>query len=112
MASDENLTYAGELLEDSKTLACYNIKEYSLLEMLALTFQIFVKEFCGKTQVLKVCKEDWVLDVKFKISDRQGLPVGNIRLTFAGKVLKDDRDLASYNVKKDSILTWFRHFHG
>lgn len=49
-ASNQNLTYEGRQVEDSKTLACYNIKENSLLEMLplpSLPFQIFVKELAG-----------------------------------------------------------------
>ncbi|KAF7154211.1 hypothetical protein RHSIM_Rhsim01G0277500 [Rhododendron simsii] len=47
----EILTYAGKLLEDSKTLACCNIKEKSLLEMLPLTFKIFVKHSACKTKL-------------------------------------------------------------
>ncbi|KAH7859155.1 hypothetical protein Vadar_032303 [Vaccinium darrowii] len=100
----EDLTYAGKLLEDSKTLAACNIKEDSLLEMLIWTFKIFVKDLTGKTLVYKVCKEDRVLDVKNKISDKQGGPVSNSCLIFAGYKMEDDRDLASYNVQTGSIL--------
>ncbi|XP_058202554.1 polyubiquitin-like [Rhododendron vialii] len=110
-AGAEDLTYAGELLEDSKTLACCSIKENSLLEMLPLTFKIFVKHSACKTLVLKVCKEDRVLDVKNKISDKQGVPVRFIRLFFGSrKQLVDDRNLPSYNVEKDSIL-WMELEH-
>ncbi|KAF7151231.1 hypothetical protein RHSIM_Rhsim02G0040800 [Rhododendron simsii] len=100
----EDLTYAGKLLEDSKTLACCKIKENSLLEMLPLTFKIFVKGSIGEAQVLKVCKGDRVLDVKKKISDKEGMPVNNIRLIFSGKQLVNDQDLATCNVEKDSFL--------
>ncbi|KAF7152014.1 hypothetical protein RHSIM_Rhsim01G0277400 [Rhododendron simsii] len=99
-----DLTYAGKLLEDSKTLACCNIKENSLLEMLLLTFEIFVKDVIGRNYVLEVCKGDKVLDVKKKMSDKQGMPVSNIRLIFACEQLVNDRYLATYNVEKDSIL--------
>ncbi|KAF7151336.1 hypothetical protein RHSIM_Rhsim02G0040900 [Rhododendron simsii] len=83
VASAEDLTFAGKLLEDSKTLACYNIKENSLLEMLPLNFTIFLKNLSDKTLVLKVCKEDRALDVKKKISDEEGFPVRDICLIFA-----------------------------
>ncbi|XP_058197437.1 polyubiquitin 11-like [Rhododendron vialii] len=103
--SMQKLTYAGNLVEDSKTLACYNIEENSLLEMLPLPFQIFVKDWGGKTTVLNVFKEDRVVDVKKKFLNKLGLPVTvhPFYLVFAGR-LEDDRDLASYNIQKDSTL--------
>ncbi|KAH7856383.1 hypothetical protein Vadar_000807 [Vaccinium darrowii] len=108
-ASNQNLTYEGRQVEDSKTLACYNIKENSLLEMLplpGLPFQIFVKELAGKTIALDVFKEDRVRDVKKKILDERSLPVwvNNFHLVFGRYLLEEDRDLASYNVEKDATL--------
>ncbi|KAF7145681.1 hypothetical protein RHSIM_Rhsim04G0171400 [Rhododendron simsii] len=55
---EQNLTYTGKLLENSKTLAYYDIKENSLIEMLPFTYQIFLMDFDGKTHFLRVCKED------------------------------------------------------
>ncbi|KAE8688397.1 hypothetical protein F3Y22_tig00110987pilonHSYRG00256 [Hibiscus syriacus] len=40
--NEPQLSYLGQQLEDSKTLACYDIKEESMLEMLLPLFQIFV----------------------------------------------------------------------
>ncbi|XP_057470854.1 uncharacterized protein LOC130759686 isoform X1 [Actinidia eriantha] len=92
--SEQKLTYAGNQLEDSRPLACYNIGEDSVLEMLPFTFQIFVKDWYGKTLVLDVLGEDKVSDVKSKIFEKRGLPDELYYLVFAGKPLKDNQDLA------------------
>ncbi|GFY82763.1 hypothetical protein Acr_02g0010030 [Actinidia rufa] len=99
LSSEQKLTYAGNQLEDSRPLAFCNIGEDSVLEMLPSTFQIFVKY--GKTLVLDALGEDKVSDVKSKI---HGLPDDLYYLVFAGKALKDDQDLASYFIRKDSHL--------
>ncbi|XP_058195915.1 uncharacterized protein LOC131312223 [Rhododendron vialii] len=100
---EQNLTYAGKQLENSKTLAYYDIKN-SLLEMLPFTYQIFLMDLDGKTHFLRVCKEDRVRDVKSKILHRFGVPVHRYYLAYAGKILKDDKDLATCNIVKHSHL--------
>uniref|UniRef100_A0A5B7BFA4 Ubiquitin-like domain-containing protein n=1 Tax=Davidia involucrata TaxID=16924 RepID=A0A5B7BFA4_DAVIN len=102
--SDQDLFYAGKQLEDWKTLAYYNIKEESILEMLLSTFQIFIKNCSGKTVTLDVCQQDTVKDVKNKIFHKSGTPVNVQSLVFAGKSLQDGRDLASYNIWKHCTL--------
>ncbi|KAK1592636.1 hypothetical protein Q3G72_028031 [Acer saccharum] len=49
--SQQIMMYAGEQLEDCKTLDCYNIKDKSMLELLPPDnqIQIFVKTWSGKT---------------------------------------------------------------
>ncbi|KAF7150573.1 hypothetical protein RHSIM_Rhsim02G0041200 [Rhododendron simsii] len=101
---EQDLTYAEKLLENSKTLAYYNIKENSLLEMLPFTYQIFLMDLDGKTHFLRVCKKDRVRDVKSKILHRFGVPVHWYNLAYAGKILKDHEDLAMYNTVKHSHL--------
>ncbi|CAK9149737.1 unnamed protein product [Ilex paraguariensis] len=51
--SDQSPVYAGNLLEDSKTLACYDIKEEAISKMLPSTIQIFVKKWNGETTMLE-----------------------------------------------------------
>ena len=48
-------------------------------------FQILVKNLNGKTMALRVCKTDTIHDVKDKIQDREGFPLEQLRITFAGK---------------------------
>ncbi|XP_057477733.1 polyubiquitin-like isoform X2 [Actinidia eriantha] len=102
--SDQNLIYAGNALEDWKTLACYNIRENFILEVLPRTFQIFVKAWNGKTVILDVHPKETVLDIKDKIFNKLRIPVKVQSLVFAGKSLENYRDLGSYNIQKNSTL--------
>lgn len=62
--------------------------------------QIFVK---GVTS-LDVNAEDTVQDVKEQIQSKQGLPVEEQRLIYAGKQLEDEQTLSQCSVERDSTL--------
>ena len=67
--------------------------------------QIFVKTLTGKTITLEVEPGDSIAAVKTKISEGEGIPSDQQRLTYQGKLLENDNEtLAEYNIQKESTL--------
>lgn len=107
LVNDLDLIYAGKRVEDSKTLASYDIKEEATLEMFPAMMQIFVKTWNGKTITLDVQKGNTITDVKDKIFHKLRILadcLSNVSIVFSGKRLDEGQDLASYGVQMHSTL--------
>jgi hypothetical protein len=67
--------------------------------------QVFAKTLSGKTVTLDIdYSRDTVYEAKLKIQEKEGIPVDQIRLIYAGRQLEDNRSFADYNMQKDSTV--------
>ncbi|KAK4733089.1 hypothetical protein R3W88_007350 [Solanum pinnatisectum] len=90
-------------LEDSKTLYQCDINEESVILVKHRTMQIFINTGDGST-TLDVHRHELIRNVKLMILKKLKIPVHLQKLIYEGKCLFDHRDLASYNVGRESNI--------
>ena len=66
--------------------------------------QIFLKTLTGNTVTLRVEKSDTLGEFKGFVYLFAGILPDEQRVTFAGKILEDNRTFADYNIQKESTL--------
>ena len=73
-------------------------------EVEAVSMLIFVKTPNGKTIPFNVNKRDTIKDVKTKVEAKEGIPLREQRMAFAGEQLENYRTLADNNIQTNQTL--------
>ncbi|XP_077251977.1 polyubiquitin-like [Tasmannia lanceolata] len=95
----------GNKLQDSQTVADYDIQKDSILNMDIVGMQIFAKiSSTGKKVTLEVMSGDTVQNVKAKIQEKEGIPSEQQTLIYAGRSLEDSQTLGAYNIPIEATL--------
>ena len=102
LAEFQELKFANWYLEDGYRLSDYNVQGEDIICLEG--GDIFVRDLGGGTLTFKVENDYTIETIKVKIHDKTGIPVTDLRLVDAGKLLEDGRTLPSYGIKKHSFV--------
>ena len=102
----QRLIFAGNLLEDNRTLAYYNIQNGSTLHLVRKLRRdyINIRFLTGETLTIEVKPSYTIENVKALIQEWFGYSINQQSLIFAGKQLENNRTIADYNIQKESNL--------
>ena len=97
--------YAGNLLEDGRTISEFNVWSGCTLLMVCDHKQISVRvNRSGETFPLVVSSCELVEDVKYHIQIRRGIPPDQQGLVCPPYVLEDGQDLSDYDIKENDTI--------
>jgi hypothetical protein len=65
---------------------------------------IFVKTLRGKTITVSGHSSETIEMLKIQVRDKEGIPIDQQDMTFAGRRLEDTKTLADYNIQKESVI--------
>ena len=68
------------------------------------SYEIYIKTLTGKTLTINVYELLTVLELKILIEDKEGIPIDQQRIIFAGYQIEDDRTLISYSILRECTL--------
>ncbi|GBN53536.1 Tubulin beta chain [Araneus ventricosus] len=101
------LLHSGKILIDSYTLDECNIKNDStifLLLRLLGGMEIYIHTTTGRSIPVDIAPSDTILTLKKKLEEFIFIKSEKIRLTYAGRVLKNEKNVAFYNIDLNSIV--------
>ena len=101
---EQCLIYAGDILEDEKTLKDYNITNNAQLSLRHRPTKVIVVPPEGKNLIIHCSLRHPILSLKDKIMRQIEKPVDQQILRHESELLEDERSLSFYNIFSDSVL--------
>ncbi|KAL6466037.1 hypothetical protein MHYP_G00261700 [Metynnis hypsauchen] len=93
------------LENDSSSLSNYGLSSGSTIMLLLLApFQVFVKNEKGQLKTYEVTEEETVDELQKKVYNKEGTPINQQRLIFAGRQLDSGRKLKEYGIENGSTI--------
>ena len=103
----QRFVYGGRLLENTRSLSYYQIKNKSTLQLVVKRRDtIFIRINAEEpiTFSVEFDANDTIENIKAKIQDKEGVPPEKQHLTFAGRELEEHCTLNDYSIQKESTL--------
>ena len=102
------MSYNNIKLDNKKSFLDYNIPSQSIIDAYFNDnnngFQLFFKTLTGKTITLNAQSNYKIIYIKEMIKLKEGIPIDQQRLVYAGVALEEHRTLADYNIQKESTI--------
>ncbi|CAF2893436.1 unnamed protein product [Rotaria sp. Silwood2] len=99
------IVYGVQRLDERKRLADYNIENNDILFCRTpFVGEVFVKTLTGKTITVSIDSEETVDSFKSKVESKEGIPVDQQRIIFAGKQWENERILSDYFICTESTV--------
>lgn len=94
----------GKKLHDDETLDDDKHKNMIMLVPIRGGMRVQVNTMLGEKVEVEVEETETVADLKKKLSKKQKIPADQQRIIYEGKLLQDNKTLAEYNIKNNSVI--------